>query len=43
MTNEKDKKKVFNIDEFLIEIGREPLLSVEEELALIKEIGRAHV
>lgn len=38
MTNEKDKKKVFNIDEFLIEIGREPLLSVEEELALIKAI-----
>ena len=29
MINEKDKKKGFNIDEFLIEIGREPLLSAE--------------
>ena len=38
MTNEKDKKKVFNIDEFLMEIGREPLLSAEEELVLIKTI-----
>jgi len=38
MTNEKDMKKSFNIDEFLIEIGREPLLSVEEELALGKVI-----
>ena len=38
MTNEKDKKKVFNIDEFLMEIGREPLLSAEEELVLIKAI-----
>ena len=38
MTNEKDMKKSFNIDEFLIEIGREPLLSVEEELALGKAI-----
>ena len=38
MTNEKDKKKVFNIDEFLAEIGRVPLLSAEEELALIKVI-----
>lgn len=32
---EQEKK---NIDEFLMEIGREPLLSVEEELALIKAI-----
>lgn len=38
MTNEKDKKKGFNTDEFLIEIGREPLLSVEEEQALLKAI-----
>lgn len=38
MTNEKDMKKGFNIDEFLMEIGREPLLSAEEELALIKVI-----
>ena len=38
MTNEKDKKKVFNIDEFLMVIGREPLLSAEEELVLIKAI-----
>ena len=38
MTNEKDKKKVFNIDEFLMEIGREPLLSAEKELVLIKAI-----
>ena len=38
MTNEKDMKKGFNIDEFLMEIGRAPLLSAEEELALIKAI-----
>ncbi|MBO6033923.1 MAG: sigma-70 family RNA polymerase sigma factor [Prevotella sp.] len=38
MINEKDKKKGFNIDEFLIEIGREPLLSAEEEMVLIKAI-----
>ena len=38
MANEKDKKKGFNIDEFLAEIGREPLLSIDEELALIKTI-----
>ena len=38
MTNEKNKKKVFNIDEFLMEIGREPLLSAEKELVLIKAI-----
>lgn len=38
MTNKKDMKKGFNIDEFLVEIGREPLLSVEEELALGKAI-----
>ena len=38
MANEKDKKKVFNIDDFLMEIGREPLLSAEKELVLIKAI-----
>ena len=38
MTNEKDMKKGFNIDEFLVEIGRVPLLSAEEELVLIKAI-----
>jgi len=38
MTNEKDMKKDFKIDEFLMEIGRAPLLSAEEELALLKAI-----
>ena len=38
MTNEKDMKKGFNIDEFLMDVGRAPLLSAEEELALIKAI-----
>ena len=38
MTNEKDMKKGFNIDEFLMEIGRAPLLSAEEEQALVKAI-----
>ena len=35
MTTEKEK---MNIDELLVEIGRTPLLSAEEELALIKTI-----
>lgn len=35
MTTEKEK---MNIDELLVEIGRTPLLSAEEELALIKAI-----
>ena len=38
MANKKDKKKGFNIDEFLAEIGREPLLSIDEELAVVKAI-----
>ena len=35
MSNEKEKK---NIDDLLIEIGRAPMLSEEEEQALIKAI-----
>jgi DNA-directed RNA polymerase sigma subunit (sigma70/sigma32) len=35
MAKEKEKK---NLDDFLAEIGRAPLLSAEEELAMIKAI-----
>lgn len=37
---EKEKKKSFDIDEFLVEIGRAPLLSDEEERGLIKAIQK---
>ena len=37
---EKEMKKSFDIDEFLVEIGRAPLLSDEEERGLIKAIQK---
>lgn len=37
---EKEKKKSFDIDKFLVEISRAPLLSDEEERGLIKAIQK---